>query len=249
MSRPALLDEALEAAGGEDRWLAAERISARVRSGGLLPRTRVPGNRFSDYRLTVEVASPKAILDPFPRAGHRAVFDAGTVSIESSDGEVLRRRQRPREAFSGLSGLRRNLRWDALDATYFGGYAMWNYLVNPLLLTREEVEVTDGDSWSGEGGEWRSLRARFDPELDTHSREQTFWFDRHGLLVRHDYTAEVVAGGAHAAHYCSEHREAGGLRFPTRRRVLPRRRDLRSRPRPTLVALDLSEIEVESSAS
>jgi hypothetical protein len=57
-----------------------------------------------------------------------------------------------------------------------------------------------------------------------------------------------VAGAAHAAHYCSEHRKVDGLGFPTRRRVLPRRRDLRSRPRPTLVSIDLSEIAVESSA-
>ena len=43
------------------------------------------------------------------------------------------------------------------------------------------------------------LDARFDPSLDTHSPEQTFWFDDDGLIIRHDYTAAVVAPFARAA--------------------------------------------------
>ena len=55
-----LLEEVLEAHGGLERWRAARSITARVRSGGFLLRTRVPGNRFADYRITVEPAEPKA---------------------------------------------------------------------------------------------------------------------------------------------------------------------------------------------
>ena len=47
--------------------------------------------------------------------------------------------------------------------------------------------------------------------FDTHSREQTFYFDERGVLRRHDYVAEVVGGWAHGAHYCADHVEAGGL--------------------------------------
>lgn len=244
--RPRLLEEALEAAGGVERWRAARRIGARVRSGGLLPRTRVAGNRLADYRLTIEVGRPFALLDPYPGRGHRAIFEQGAVRIETAGGEVVERREDPRPAFFGRSGVRRNLRWDPLDSTYFAGYAMWNYLTTPLLLTREGVEVREGESWWGEGQRWRRLEAAFPVGLDTHSRLQSFFFDDRGLQVRHDYTAEVVAPVAHAAHYTSEHRDFDGLVFPTRRRVLPRRRNLRSLPHPTLVSLELSEITVES---
>jgi hypothetical protein len=246
--RPALLDEALEAAGGLERWRAARRIRARVRSGGLLPRTRVPGNRFADYELTVDVERPHAVLDPFPGPGRRGVFERGTVRIEGAGGETLERRADARAAFFGRSGLRRNLRWDALDATYFAGYAMWSYLTTPLLLSREGVEVGEGKSWSGEGERWRRLDAFFPADLDVHSRRQSFFFDDHGLQVRNDYTAEVVAPVARAAHYCTEHRSFDGLVFPTRRRVLPRRRNLRSLPFPTLVSLEISEVRVEGVA-
>jgi hypothetical protein len=245
MSDPALLDEVLEAAGGERRWRAARRIRAQVRSGGLLPRTRVPGNRFADYTLTIEMDRPRAVLDPFPSEGRRGVFAGDEVRIESSTGAVLERRQRPREMFSGRSGLRRNLRWDALDSVYFAGYAMWNYLTNPLLLLREDVEVSQGPDWSGEGARWRRLDARFPTDLPTHSPEQSFFYDEAGRQLRHDYTAEVVARSAHAAHYCEAHRPYDGLIFPTSRRVLPRRRNLRSRRLPVLVWIELDGVEVE----
>ncbi len=242
---PALLAEALEAAGGEERWRAAERISAHVRSGGLLPRTRAAGNRFADYTLTIETGRQHATLDPYPKQGLRGVLDDGQVRIETDGGEVVSSRDNPRAEFFGLSGLRRNLRWDALDSTYFAGYSMWNYLTMPLLLTRPDIEVTEGQPWSGEGERWRRLDVRFTGELATHSPEQSFFFDDAGRQVRHDYTAQVVASAAHAAHYCAEHRSFDGLLFPTRRRVLPRRRNLRSRPFPTIVWLELLEVSVE----
>lgn len=240
-----LLDEVLEAHGGAKRWREAERVTARVRSGGLMLRTRVPGNRFADYRLTVDLHRPRAVLDPFPRFGERAVFEDGAVRVETADGEPLESRREPRQAFFGLSGVRRNLRWDALDSAYFAGYAMWNYLGAPHLLTRPGVEVSEAEPWTEAGETWRRLEATFAPGIDTHSPRQTLYFDARGLLRRHDYTAEVVGRWARAAHYCAEHAQAGGLVFPTRRRVVPVGLANRALPGPTLVSLELSELHVE----
>jgi hypothetical protein len=241
-----LLDEVLEAHGGAARWNAARSMQARVRSGGFLVRTRMPGNRFADYTLTIEVAEPHAVMDPFPRPGERAVFDQGEARIEGDDGEVIASRPDPRPDFSGLSGLRRNLRWDPLDSAYFAGYAMWNYMTFPQLLTRPGMEVSEGDTWDEDGRGWRRLEVSFPEALDTHSAHQTFYFDARGLLRRHDYVAEVVGGWARAAHYCTEHAEAGGLVFPTRRWVRPIGPRNRPLPFPTLVWLELSEPRVDA---
>ena len=240
-----LLGEVLEAHGGLERWRAARTISARMRSGGLLIRTRVPGNRFADYHVTIDVAEPHAVMDPFPQDGQRGVFDHGAARIETDAGDVLASRDDPRPAFFGRAGLRRNLRWDALDSAYFSGYALWNYLTTPLLLTRTGVEVSEGDPWEQDGGTWRRLEVSFPEGLDTHSRHQSFYFDAQGRLRRHDYVAEVVGGWARAAHYCAEHVQAGGLVFPTRRWVRPIRPGNRSLPFPTMVWLELSELHVE----
>jgi hypothetical protein len=224
-----LLDEVLDAHGGRERWRATPRISAHVRSGGLLPRTRMPGNRLADYRVTVDVAEPRTRLDPFPGPGRVGVFDRGAARVETAEGEVLASRAEPRAAFSGLGGVRRNLRWDALDSVYFAGYAMWNYLTTPYLLAAEGVEAREGERWvepnSERGEPWRRLEVTFPEGIPTHSRRQTFYFCPLLLLRRHDYVAEVVGRWAKAAHYCGDHLDVGGLVFPTRRWVVPRRRN------------------------
>jgi hypothetical protein len=241
-----LLDEVLEAHGGAARWEAARRVRARVRCGGFLLRTRVPGNRFADYRMTVDLMGCRAVIDPFPKAGVRGVFERGEARLERDDGEVIASRTDPRSAFFGRSGLRRNLRWDALDATYFGGYAMWNYTSFPILLTREDVEVTEVAPWRSRGELLRRLEVSFPEGLDTHSRRQTFYLDARGLLRRHDYVAEVVGGWAKAAHLCADHLAADGLVFATRRWVRPIGPRNRPLPFPTMVWIRLADLRVET---
>ncbi|HXV53468.1 MAG TPA: hypothetical protein VD765_09615 [Solirubrobacterales bacterium] len=241
-----LLDEVLGAHGGRERWAAARTIRWHGRAGGLLIRTRVHGGGV-EGELEARVAEPVLVASPYPLEGRRAVFDHGSVRIETDDGEVLESRERPRELFFGRPGVRRNLRWDTLDTAYFAGYAWWNYLTTPYLLTRDEVTVHEIEPWRERaGGEiWRRLEARFGAGIDTHSERQTFYYDAELRLRRHDYVAEVVGGWAHAAHMCADHVEAGGLLFPTRRWVRPIGPRNSVMPAPTLVSLQLSEIEVQ----
>lgn len=239
-----LIDEVIAAHGGLDAWRGTERIRLRARSGGLLLRTRAPGNRFADVEVEVAIGRRYAAARPFPEPGRRGVFEDGVVRIESDGGEVLESRTDPRPLFFGRSGLRRNFRWDALDLVYFAGYAWWNYLNHPLLLAGEGFTVVEGEPLRHGGEAWRRLDVTFPPGLDTHSPRQSFLYDGRLRLRRHDYVAEVVGRWARAAHMCDEHREVGGLLIPTRRRVHPIGPGGRPLPGPTLVSLDLDGIEV-----
>ncbi len=238
-----LLDDAIEAAGGRRRWQGTEGVSAHVDSGGLLMRLKGKSDRFRDYGLSVTTGRQGAVIQPYPREGSSGVFDAGSVRIERPDGEVLAERRDAREAFFGLSGLRRDLRWDDLDALYFAGYALWNYLNIPFLFERPGFEVSEGEPLDGEG--WRRLDVVFPGDIHTHCRKQALYFDSRGLLRRHDYHPDVVSSFANAAHLCDDHREYDGLVFPTSRRVVPkgpRGRPLRG---PTIVSIELDSIEVD----
>lgn len=237
----ALLDEVLAAHGGADRWREVSAISARGRLGGLLPK-RFPGNELASFSVRVEVAEQRTVLHDFPQAGRRAVLDRGAVRIETHDGERLEARTDPRSAFFGLRGVRRNVRWDPLDTAYFAGYAFWNYLTVPQLLTRDDVTVTEDAPGPGQ----RRLQATFPAQLATHCRQQTFHVDADGLIGRHDFVAEPVGRWAAAALRYDRHREFDGLLFATRRRVLPRGPGGRVLARPTLLALDFDEIEIET---
>jgi hypothetical protein len=194
--------------------------------------------------LEATIGEPYAAAESFPVPGERAVFDRGVVRIESEKGEVLRQRDDPRRQFFGRAGIRRNFRWDELDFAYFAGYAWWNYLNLPLLLLRDDVGVIEGTPLRTGEERWHRIDVTFPAGLDTHSPRQSFFYDEELRLRRHDYVAEVVGRWARAAHFCGEHREAGGLLFPTRRRVVPIGPRGRPLPGPVLVALDLLEIDV-----
>ena len=87
------------------------------------------------------------------------------------------------------------------------------------------------------------------PTLDTHCARQIFYYDRELRLRRHDYTAEVVGGWARAAHMCADHVEVGGLRVPDPAPGAAAGARQPAAPFPTLVALQLSEIEVAMNGS
>jgi hypothetical protein len=222
-----LLEEVVEAHGGEARWRGVKEIRATARSGGFALTMKGQRGTLSDYVVRVSTERPFAAFRPF--GGHVVgFFDAERVWIEGDTGELVEERRDPRAAFRWSP--RRQLRWDDLDLLYFAGYAMWNYLTFPLLLLRDEVEMEELDG--------RRLRATFPPGFPTHSPKQVFHIDDEGLLRRHDYTAQVFGPWARARHVCWDHREFGGLTFPTRRRV-----QLGPLPRPRIIWIALDDVE------
>jgi hypothetical protein len=241
---PGLLDEVIEAHGGRRRWGKADEIRAHVRSGGLLMRAKGQASSFSQYQLTVRTASQSATIEPYPEEGRSGLFAGDRVRISASDGSVVAERLHPRQAFFGRSGLRRKLRWDDLDALYFAGYAMWNYLNIPFLFEEPGFETSEGDSIEVGGETWRRLDVGFPDSVHTHCPRQSLYFDDRGMLRRHDYRPDVVASFANAAHLCEEHRKVDGLAFPTRRRVVPKAPGGRPLPGPTIVRIELDSIEV-----
>jgi hypothetical protein len=233
-----LLEKVLEAHGGLTRWAAVDQLRFEARCGGLALAARWQRNAFRYYRARVSTRTPQVSFAPFK--GQRGVFTADRVWIESSGGAVRKERRSPRRLFPGG---RRALVWDALDILYFGGYAIWNYLCTPFLLTHPGVRLTRGPDWQEGGETWQRLVVRFPETLPTHCREQVFYVDHRGMIRRHDYTAEVIGHYARAARFCQRHRRFDGLVFPTRHRMFPRRRDNRAWTFPTLVWIDIDRIE------
>ena len=228
-----LLDRALEAHGGLDRWRQVESVSARVSCGGAAFRLRFQGGRLSDFTGTCRTRQPHTVVDPYPAPGTRGVFDGGHVRIERPDGSVVAERRDARRAFRWSA--RRQIWWDDLDLLYFAGYALWNYLSAPFVFAEPGFATRE----LGAG----RLEVAFPAHVPTHCRRQVFHFGDDGLLRRLDYTAEPFGRWARAAHLCHEHREVEGLVFPTRRRVYPRAGG-RSVGFPTLVRVDLSSLRL-----
>lgn len=111
-----LLDAAIDAHGGLDRWRRLGSIEATVRCGGIAFPMKGQGEAARCVRATVDPHRPRAVLDGLG---------------EFSD-EV------PRPA-----GMARRLRWTRDDIAHFAGYALWNYLAMPFLLAEHDVAVRE----------------------------------------------------------------------------------------------------------
>lgn len=239
MSRPFIKD-VIEVHGGQERWRSIGELRLRISTGGFAFLRKLQSKTIRNLEARVATRTQRTVFSPYPAAGLRGVFEGGTVRIESETGEIIHRRDDPRPAFRNF---RQRLCWDRLDLLYFAGYALWTYLNVPFLLAEPGFEVRELEAWEENGGRWRRLAVTFPPHIHTHSREQVFYFDEKGLLRRQDYTAEPFGDWAKAANYCYQHETSGGLVFPTRRKVYPRRSDNRPRSRPLLVWIELSNIQ------
>ena len=241
-----LLQRALDAHGGLERWGAAQQVRVRLRSGGRMFDVRLQGRTISGAtRAGAEVRfgtdAPQAVFEGFPRPGHRGYFERGSVRIQSDAGDRSLHRADARQAFSKL---RHKLSWDTLDALYFIGYALWNYVSTPFMMTRPGFDLREGEPWREGGETWRRLHVAFPPDIPTHSREQTFYFDASGLLRRLDYTAKVFSSWARACNYCFDYREMSGIMVPTRRRVTLRGPGGRPLPGPIMVWIEIDDFEL-----
>jgi len=229
------LGRIFDAHGGLDYWRSLSSIDVEISAWGFLfTAKRITPQRHA--RLTISTREPHVVLHDYPSHGQSAVLQGGwRVEISNDDGSVVEGRDNPRQAFR--SG--RLFRWDAIDFAYFCGYAMWNYMNLPFLLAHPGVTVTQSD-WQTTG---TRLQVSYPDTIPTHSATQELYFDESGRLSRHDYTAEVVGSWAKAAHLCRDYRQFGGLWVPTTRRVYPRGPVNRPLPMPTLVAVDIHDVQ------
>ena len=202
----ALVEKACSRHGGWGRYECLNEVSAElIGLGGPLPLMKGLGRTFvAPAAVIVNPREQRTVFVDWPAKGDEGSFTRGDVRTTRQSGEsTISEAHRARMSRS---------RWSPLDALYFFGYALANYFALPFLLASTHLV----------GYGRRSVVVEFPPGLDTHSRRQAFYFDGSGLLVRHDYTADVVSVLAMGSHYSSSYVDVDGLWFATERRVVGR---------------------------
>lgn len=236
MTSGGLLERAIAAQGGRDRWAALDAVRLRVTSGGLAFASKGQGRAVRGALATVSTRGQRVTIDPFAGAAHVGVLDGAETRIEDASGRVVARRSgRP----GGLARLRRLVRWDDLEMLGFAGAALWTYASLPFVAERPGYSTREVGSRRYGSEVLHGLEIELPPEVRTHSPRQVLWFDDAGLLRRHDYTALAFGRLARAAHHVGGHREIDGLVVGTRRRVVPRAPGGAALPGPTLVWIEL----------
>ena len=239
MSGDALLAEVIQAHGGRESWRASPELVAQVSAGGLAVAAKLQRSGLHNLEARIATDRQRVVFTPYPRRGHRGVFESGAVRIEAADGSVIHQRSQPRD---DLRSPRRLLRWDHLDLLYFGASSLWTYMATPFIFTETGFDVAARDQWVEHGQVWRRLAITFPADVHTHSRQQVFYVGDDGLIRRHDYTAEEFGSWAKSAHYWSDHTAFDGLIVPRKRRVLLRHSDGRPLSHPLLVWIDVHDV-------
>jgi hypothetical protein len=226
--------KAIEVYGGQQRWSATDRLEAQFSARGLAfaLKRRPP---FKRVKLAMDVGRPHSRITPIGKDPDiTGVLDGPDVFLENAAGEVVAERINARRFFPGGKRL---FFWDDLDMAYFANYAMWNYLALPALMLRHDIDWQELEPGL--------LEAIFPPELPTHSRLQRFRFDEDtGLLIQHDYTADIISRLAAAAHVVLAHAESDGICYTSKRRVTPRSGTGKPRRGPTLIAIDVHDFRL-----
>jgi len=232
-----LLQLAVKAHGGLERWNQIRTITVAASLTGAIWFVKGQGDYLKDVVMTVDTTKERLITD-FPGQDKRFIFGPQRLVMETRDGILLQQRDNPQEIFVGQS---RDTPWDDLQVAYFQGEALWTYLNTPFLYTRPGFVTEEIASIQVGDEQWRRLKITFPDSIKSHTREQISCFGPDGLLRRHDYTVDILAG-ATGLNYATDYRDVDGIIFPTKRRIYAYEGDYQLVPEPLLVKIDMGEI-------
>lgn len=212
----AAVELAIKRHGGMKRWEEVDSILVEAYTMGGFGMSR--RGLENDFPMPKKVRlNPKkgtAILYDYPEAGRDSIYDNGKVTDVVSGETPVFDNDNHREKMMSVSRFRRS--WDTLDATYFFGYAMIHYASLPYTLL--DTKIIDVKTRSN--GDWRTRIDIENPEgAHTHSKFESLYFDESGLLIRHDYCAEVSSPLAKAANFLVDYENVDGYLITKRRKV------------------------------
>ena len=205
-----LLDLAVEAHGGLDRWSKVETVTVAASVTGEIWKVRNKPDYLKNVIFEVETKRERVSGD-FPGQDKRSLFEPKRVEIQRRDGTIIASRDNPEASFRGQEQF---TPWDDLHVAYFSGEAFYTYINTPFLFTyegfyNEEIApIHVGDET------WRRLKVTFPETVKSHTRIQIFCFGPDGLLRRHDYNVDIL-GVAPGFNYASDYRDVDGITFPT----------------------------------
>jgi hypothetical protein len=169
-----VIDDAVNAHGGRDRWLAVTSLSAPVSIGGSLWPGKGHDGAFADAAVFIDPHRQHVEFSGFGPRRLRTWFEPDLVSVRAEDGTEIDRRRDPRASFPQDVAAP----WDNIQVAYFASYAIWNYLTLPYLLTTPGIHTAEIEPWLGADSSWRRLSADFaEATVDTHNRLQYYSFD------------------------------------------------------------------------
>lgn len=231
-----LLESAIAAHGGLDRWNQVTSITVDASITGAFWHLKGQGDTLKNVRFEVDTTRQQLTMN-FPGQDKRTVFQPHSVALQHSDGTPVSERADPEKSFDGHQF---TTPWDDLHLAYFTGEALWTYLTIPFVYTWPGVSTEEITPIEVGGETWRRLRVTFPGDITTHTRQQISCFGPDGLLRRHDFTIDILGGAPESQLYASGYRDIDGIIIPATRRAYATQGD----DQLLMVAIDMDEITI-----
>ncbi|MBV9450284.1 MAG: hypothetical protein JO345_30785 [Streptosporangiaceae bacterium] len=145
-----LLDRAVAAHGGLDRWNQVKSITFDVSITGAFWHLKGKGDALRDVRLEVNTRRQLVTMESAGR-DKRSLYMPDQVVVQRGDGTLIEAREDPERSFDGHQF---DTPWDDIHLAYFVGEAQWTYVNMPFLATwpgfaSEEIAPVEagGETW------------------------------------------------------------------------------------------------------
>src|SRR5258705_5163773 len=126
-----LLDLAIAAHGGLDRWRDVRVIDIDLSIGGAIWFVKGCPNVLHDISMRVRTDEQR-VTTTYGDRDLRTTFRPDLVTLERKDGTVLERHEDPERAFKDDGP------WSDVNVAYFSGEALWTYLNTPFVFARND---------------------------------------------------------------------------------------------------------------
>jgi hypothetical protein len=150
-----LLERAVDAHGGLDRWNQFTALEAKLSIGGTIWSSKQQPGLLINVTYEIQTHEERLTIDGFSGRDRRLAFVPDKLQLETIDGKTIEARDNPRFAFAGQTA---ETPWDRLHAGYFASYALWTYLNSPFLYTYPGFITEEIESWRENGEVWRRLK-------------------------------------------------------------------------------------------
>jgi hypothetical protein len=128
-----LLDLAVKAHGGLERWSRVKSVRVAASITGAIWFVKSKGDALKNVIMTIATKKERLTTD-FPGQDKRSVFEPARIVMEKTDGTLIESRDDPEKSFAGHQ---RSTPWDDIHVAYFCGEALWTYLNTPFLYIQE----------------------------------------------------------------------------------------------------------------
>src|SRR5262245_40199523 len=160
-----LLNEALDAHGGYDRWRQFKGVASTIISGGRLWEIKGAKVIRTPRRATSEFRRQWTQVTPFGNPEWTMTWEPQHIEITDGQGTIIGQRDNGRDVVDR----RYDAPWDPLDLAYFNGYAMWTYHAFPFAFGEPGYGAREIKPIAHEGALLRGLALRIPEGVHSHS--------------------------------------------------------------------------------